>query len=107
MSKLTIEYILERCKVDSLQKIRKLDVFSGDIEDVSIVEEIPMLEVCSLSLNNITSLKSFAYCQHLQELFLRKNNISDLLEVKHLRNCVRLKVLWLQDNPISKHPLYR
>jgi len=105
--KLTPELVLERCKTDSLQKIKKLDVFSGDIDEASLIKELPHLEICSLSLNQIATLKFFANSQSLMELFLRKNQIADLFEVRHLQNCPKLKVLWLQDNPISQHPLYR
>ena len=45
--------------------------------------------------------------QNLTELYLRKNQISDLFEIRHLQNCQKLKVLWLWDNPIAQHPLYR
>ena len=38
---------------------------------------------------------------------MRKNLISDLTELKYLTYCPVLKVLWLQDNPIADHPLYR
>ena len=68
---------------------------------------MPALEICSLSLNKITSLKFFQYSINLTELYLRKNLITDLFEIKNLRNCTKLKVLWLWDNPIAQHPLYR
>lgn len=84
MVRLTMELVLEKCKVDNLQKIKKIDVFSGDLEEAALIKEMPYLEICSLSINKITSLKYFAHSQNLTELFLRKNQISDLLEVKHL-----------------------
>jgi Leucine-rich repeat (LRR) protein len=72
-----------------------------------MVKELPALEICSLSLNKITSLKYFVYSHNLTELYLRKNNISDLFEVRNLINCQKLKVLWLWDNPIAQHKYYR
>mmetsp|Transcript_39040 Transcript_39040/g.37353 ORF Transcript_39040/g.37353 Transcript_39040/m.37353 type:complete len:92 (+) Transcript_39040:122-397(+) len=68
---------------------------------------MPNIEICSLSLNKIDSLASFSSCKKLQELYLRKNLISELLEVKYLVMCPNLKVLWLSDNPIVDHPFYR
>ena len=65
------------------------------------------MEICSLSLNNITSLKVFQHTKKLKELYLRKNLISDLRELKYLVPLPNLKVLWLWDNPICQHPLYR
>ena len=107
MAKLTQELIAQKCKTDNLQKITKLDVWSSDLEEVSMVKELPALEICSLSLNKISSLKYFVYSHNLTELYLRKNNISDLFEVRNLMNCSKLKVLWLWDNPIAQHKYYR
>lgn len=72
-----------------------------------MIKDLPALEICSLSLNKITSLKFFQFSVNLTELYLRKNLITDLFEIKNLRNCTKLKVLWLWDNPIAKHPFYR
>ena len=38
---------------------------------------------------------------------MRKNQIADLQELKYLSGLPNLKVLWLWDNPICTHPLYR
>lgn len=107
MVKLTLDLIIQKCKTDNLQKISKLDVWSSELEEVSMVKDLPALEICSLSLNKITSLKFFQFSVNLTELYLRKNLITDLFEIKNLRNCTKLKVLWLWDNPIAQHPLYR
>ena len=61
----------------------------------------------SLSLNKITSLRDFQTCYKLQELYLRKNLISDLSEVRYLQQLSQLKVLWLSHNPCADHPQYR
>lgn len=107
MVKLTLDFILQKCKTDNLNKIKKLDVFSSDIDEVSAVKDLPYLEICSLSLNRIESLSAFSSCQNLQELYLRKNQINDLFEVRSLMTCPQLKVLWLADNPIACNPYYR
>ena len=107
MKKLTLEMIIQKCKTDNLQKIKKLDVWSSDLEEVSILKDLTQLEICSLSLNKIAQLKYFQHCANLTELYLRKNLISDLFEIRSLQNCTKLKVLWLWDNPIAQHPLYR
>ena len=107
MVKLTHEIIIQKCKTDNFQKIKKLDVWSCELEEVSLVKEMPHLEICSLSLNQITSLKYFQHNQNLSELYLRKNHIADLFEIRNLVGCSKLKVLWLCDNPIAQHPMYR
>ncbi len=107
MAKLTHELIAQKCKTDNLQKITKLDVWSSELDEVTMVKDLPALEICSLSLNKISSLKYFVFSHNLTELYLRKNQISDLFEVRNLKSCSKLKVLWLWDNPIAQHPYYR
>ena len=59
MVKLTHDIIIQKCKTDNMQKIKKLDAWSCDLEEVGLVKDMPNLEICSLSLNQITSLKYF------------------------------------------------
>ena len=84
MVKLTVDMVAQKTKTDNIQKIKKLDMWSSELDEVSLVKEMPSLEICSLSLNNISSLKFFNHCQSLTELYLRKNQISDLFEIRHL-----------------------
>jgi Leucine-rich repeat (LRR) protein len=72
------------------------------LEDISILSEMPLLEVASLSGNMIKALGSFAQLQNLQELYLRKNSIADLTEIKHLSQAPHLRVLWLSGNPVGQ-----
>ena len=65
------------------------------------------LEIVSLSVNKIRTLKPFANLQNLKELYLRKNSISNLNEIKHLTECENLTKLWLKENPICDNPNYR
>lgn len=57
------------------------------------------LSLCCVSANKISSLEHISPCQHLTELYLRRNNIQSLSELKHLKSLTRLKVLWLAENP--------
>ena len=81
---LTPELILMKCKTDKLTNIKNLNLWGNDLEDVSLIKEMPNIEICSLSLNKIYSLKDFGSCKRIVELYLRKNLISDLQEVKYL-----------------------
>lgn len=40
-------------------------------------------------------------------LNLRRNKITELDEILHLRNLKNLQVLWLSENPVAKDPNYR
>lgn len=54
------------------------------------------------SVNNISSLADFQFCTNLQDLFVRKNNISDLNEICYLQSLPKLRNLWLGENPCAE-----
>ena len=108
MSKtLTTELVQMKCRTDNLPMINKLNIWGMDLGDVSLVERMPNLQVLSLSVNKIDTLKPFASLKKLQELYLRNNNIQTLNEVMHLKDLKNLSVLWLSENPVSALPFYR
>jgi hypothetical protein len=101
------DLVLLRSKCDKLSSVKNLNLWGSDIDDVRILREMPNVEVLSLSVNKITSLKEFAHCTKLTELYLRKNAVSELTEVKYLQNLGNLRVLWLWDNPCAENSNYR
>ena len=105
--KLSRELIAQKVKSDRIESIRNLNLWGSNIEDISIIEEMPSLEIVSLSVNKIRTLRPFANLQNLRELYLRQNLISNLNEIKHLTECQNLSVLWLSQNPICDNPNYR
>ena len=58
-------------------------------------------KVIFFSLNGIETLSDFQYCQNLQELFLRGNQICSLREILWLKDLDDLKNLWLAENPCA------
>lgn len=40
------------------------------------------LQVLSLSVNGISSLRDFMHCRELRELYLRKNNVANLNDIR-------------------------
>ncbi|XP_060075982.1 cilia- and flagella-associated protein 410-like [Ylistrum balloti] len=105
--KLTDALVLARTRASDLESVKKLNFWGSDIENVSVVRRMPNLEVCSLSVNSITTLEDFSYCPNLQELYIRKNKIKDLSEINHLATLPRLRNLWLADNPCADTENYR
>uniref|UniRef100_A0A8C5Q541 Cilia- and flagella-associated protein 410 n=1 Tax=Leptobrachium leishanense TaxID=445787 RepID=A0A8C5Q541_9ANUR len=97
--KLTRKQVLSRAKASELESIRKLNCWGSHLSDISICCELPNLEVMTLSVNSISTLKPLSHCQNLAELYLRKNNISNLCELYYLKQLPRLKILWLSENP--------
>ena len=104
---LTTELIRTRTKTDSLQYVKRFTLCGNDIDDVKLVRQMPNIEVLSLSVNRINTLKDFAHCHKLQELYVRKNSILELSEVQYLADLPDLKVLWLCENPCAGSQYYR
>ena len=105
--KLSRELIAQKVKSDRIESIRNLNLWGSNLEDVSIIEDMPSLEIVSLSVNKIKTLRPFANLANLRELYLRRNLISNLNEIKYLTDCQNLSVLWLSENPICDNPNYR
>mmetsp|Transcript_82802 Transcript_82802/g.134270 ORF Transcript_82802/g.134270 Transcript_82802/m.134270 type:complete len:296 (+) Transcript_82802:172-1059(+) len=107
MAILTEEMILVKTRCKDMERVRNLNMFGSDLEDVSILKRMQNLEVLSLSCNKISSLHSFTHCIKLQELYLRKNSIVDLHEVHSLRALKYLHSLWLEENACTNSKDYR
>ncbi len=104
---LTTELIRARTKTDNLQYVKKFTLCGHDLDDLRILRQMGSLEVLSLSVNKINSLREFINCVRLQELYVRKNLIANLSEVLYLAELPDLKVLWLSENPCADHKYYR
>lgn len=105
--KLTRELIAQKAKSDRIQNIKNLNLWGSNLDDISIIKDMPSLEIVSLSVNKIRTLKPFANLNNLKELYLRNNLIADLREIQYLTKCENLKILWLSENPISNNKNYR
>ncbi|XP_056390959.1 cilia- and flagella-associated protein 410 isoform X2 [Hyla sarda] len=99
MMKLTRKQVLSRAKASELDSVRKLNCWGSRLTDISICHELPNIEVMTLSANSISTLEPIRSCQNLTELYLRKNNISNMSELYYLKHLPRLKILWLSENP--------
>ena len=106
-SVLTENIVLSRTRSHDLRHVKKLNCWGSELSDVSIVQQMPNVEVLSLSINNIASLQDFSLCKNLQELYLRKNKITDINEIFYLQDLSSLKKLTLEDNPCNQHANYR
>ena len=105
--KLTKELIIQKIRSDNFKNLKNLNLWGTNLEDISLLTQLPNLEIISLSVNKIRTLKPFSYLPKLRELYLRKNMIADLNEIKYLIENLNLRVLWLSENPICENPNYR
>jgi Leucine-rich repeat (LRR) protein len=66
------------------------------------------LEVLSLAVNKVSTLRDVQGCYNLRELYMRKNNLASLAEVpRYLGGLSGLRKLSLGENPMAEHPRYR
>ncbi|XP_052805230.1 cilia- and flagella-associated protein 410-like [Mya arenaria] len=107
LKSLTGPLVLARTRAPDLESVRKLNCWGSEIEDISVVRQMPNLEVCSVSVNEITTLQDFEDCVNLQELYIRNNKIEHLHEICYLKKCEKLRILWLADNPCANVDNYR
>lgn len=106
-SALTAYMIFNKTRANSLTDVRTLNMWGYNLKDVSIFQQMPNVEVVSLSMNEISTLRDFSSCMKLRELLLRHNTIQDLSEIQYLSNLRGLKRLWLAENPIASQENYR
>ncbi|CAG5126181.1 unnamed protein product [Candidula unifasciata] len=104
---LTEALVLIRTRAADLESVRKLNCWACNIGDVNIVRRMPNLEVCSLTINKLTSLRDFSHCHNLQELYVRTNNIQHLSDIYYLKHLKKLRSLWLSENPCASRDNYR
>ena len=58
--RLTEDMIQDKSNIDDISTLVDLNFFASELEDVSILSEMPSLETASLSLNKIMSLSYFS-----------------------------------------------
>lgn len=104
---LTEELVLSKTKCASLDEVKTLNLWGLCIENVDVIQKMPNIETIALSTNHIHTLRPFACCPNLKELYVRRNRIENLQEIQYLKNLKNLKILWLSDNPISEYSDYR
>ncbi|KAL5965728.1 hypothetical protein TSMEX_006540 [Taenia solium] len=102
--RLTESMILRRAQKENLEHVKRVNLWGLRICDASLLQNVPTLEVVSLSSNNISSLEVFSFCVNLKELYLRNNAIFDLNEVRHLSSLNLLHTLFLLGNPCCYPP---
>lgn len=104
---LDADVVLERTGAKRLEDVEMINLWGQNFSDVSIITQMPNVSVLSLSANRIHTLHDFASCLKLRELYLRKNCIRDLNEVRYLRSLHRLRILWLSENDAAHVDGYR
>lgn len=106
MFPLTHELVSVKTKGKPIDEIKKLNCWASNLTDISLLREMTSLEVLTLSVNKISTLRDIQHCTQLKELYIRDNQIADIGEIFYLKNLKNLKILWLENNECSKDHLY-
>jgi Leucine-rich repeat (LRR) protein len=106
---MTVELVTMKTKTSRLETVKNLNLWGNDLEDLSIVSQMQALEVLSLAVNKVSTLRDIQYCSNLKELYMRKNNLVNLTEVpRYLGGLSKLRKLSLSENPMAEsNPKYR
>lgn len=105
---MTVELVHMKAKTNRLDTIKSLNLWGNDLEDISLVSQMQVLEVLSLAVNRISTLKDVQYCYNLKELYLRNNKLTNLTEIpRYLGGLSNLRILSLSENPLAEFPKYR
>lgn len=104
---LTEEKIISMTGKELSAEVTKINCFAMGIKSICSLKSFTSLEIVSLSLNSLSSLAEFEQCVALKELYIRKNSISDLSEIRFLKKLPLLSVLFLADNPCCETTNYR
>jgi len=99
--------VFSKTRTHDLRNVKQLNCWGSELTDVSLVRQMPFVQVLSLSVNCITTLADFGACKNLQELYLRDNQIANLNQILYLVDLPNLKKLWLAGNPCADRPNYR
>jgi cilla- and flagella-associated protein len=62
---LTQDLVLTKSKCDNLLNVKNLNLWGNEIDDMKLLKNMPNVEVLSLSVNKISTLKDFAHCHKL------------------------------------------
>jgi hypothetical protein len=104
---LTEYMVLAKTRSNSVSTVKALNMWGFHLRDISIVEQMPNLEVVALPINEIADLSPFRNCPQLRELRLRQNYIADFEQLRYLQDLAALQNLSLTGNPITELPRYR
>lgn len=104
---LTPELIIQKTKCHNFSLVQKLNFWGSSLSDVTLLSELKNLKIVSLTMNKISTLEPFSHCLELEEIYMRKNEISDINQVDYLKNLKKLRILWLSENPCCADSKYR
>jgi Leucine-rich repeat (LRR) protein len=83
--------------VESLTKLRKLELYDNQIQRVSSLESLHNLQILDMSFNAVRDMSPVSCCPNLTELYLAQNKLRKIQGIAHMKN---LRILDLGANRI-------
>ncbi|XP_020812437.1 protein C21orf2 homolog [Drosophila serrata] len=99
--KLTEFLAKSKANVFDIQNIKQLNLWGNQLTDVSLLLQIPFIEVLALGNNQISSLRALKNCHSLKQLYLLNNQIESFEELNYLKDAKSLTLLSLRGNPCA------
>ncbi len=84
-----------------------MNLWGNEIEDIFNIIRITKIRNIFIKWWKYINLKNFQNHENLKELYLRKNFIATLEQIKYLEKCKNLSILVLKDNPITSISDYK
>ena len=105
---LTPDIVMMRSKTNDPLRVNSVMLWGMGIEDISCLSMFPNLKIVSLTDNRIQNLQVFRSMEKLEEVYIRKNFISDVSEIGALSGHRNLRRVWVSENPFCLSlPNYR
>ena len=109
MSKeLSLEIIKSRIDLNdkNIESIKSLNLYGLNLTGISLLNKFPLLEILSLSNNQIKDLSVLKTLKNLKELYLSNNQINEFNQLENLKNNKNLEKLILKGNPVCNSEKY-
>lgn len=90
-----------------LELVETLNLWGSGLTNIGILKDCKKVRILSLVVNRISDLEPLSNLIELEELYLRENNIDDFDQIRNLAMLPELKILGLEENPISSMSGYR
>ena len=82
--KLTLELITKRLKNSKLNEIKALNLWGKELEDISILSQLPNLEIVSLRKNKISNIEVFKNHINLSNTVFNSNIYDSIINDSEL-----------------------
>jgi len=110
MTSLCENQIKETTRSKNLSSVTRLKLWAKNISDINLLSKkvCPALKIANFSVNKLDDISPLRECTHLEQLYLRQNNLENLEKVLEILKVLpALRILWIQANPCTRDNNYQ